>query len=130
MFRLDQEFQDKFILELEKRTEGVTGTPLVTALNEIKRNREEVGGYLRRRFEMYDRPDKFYDNLDFDSKVYQDALKEMKAHVRIQKPQKQQYEELFGEGTFPGDFPSDAELDDFAERKLLSYLKLDLAEGL
>ena len=27
MLRLDQEFQDKFILELEKRTEGVTGTP-------------------------------------------------------------------------------------------------------
>lgn len=129
MLRLDQEFQDKFILELEKRTEGVTGTPLVAALSTIKRNREDVGGYLRRRFEMYDNPEKFYDNLDFDSTVYQNALREMKEHVRIQKPQRQQYEELFGEGTFPGDFPSDAELDAFAERKLLSYLKLDLAEG-
>ena len=130
MFRLDQEFQDKFILELEKRTEGVTGTPLVSALNEIKRNRSQVGGYLRRRFEMYDRPDKFYDNLDFDSKIYQDALKEMKDYVRKyeRSPDPKQYEQLFGEGTFPGTL-TDAEADAFAERKLLSYLKLDLAEG-
>jgi len=130
MLRLDQEFQDKFILELEKRTEGVTGTPLVAALNTIKRNRDEVGGYLRRRFEMYDRPDKFYDNLDFDSKVYQDALREMKTYVRNTQrdPGKTQYEELFGEGTYQGAL-TDAEADAFAERKLLSYLKLDLAEG-
>ena len=130
MLRLDQEFQDKFILELEKRTEGVTGTPLVAALNTIKRNRDEVGGYLRRRFDMYDRPDKFYDNLDFDSKVYQNALREMKTYVKNTQrdPGKKQYEELFGEGTYPGAL-TDAEADAFAERKLLKYLNLDLAEG-
>ncbi len=130
MLRLDQEFQDKFILELEKRTEGVTGTPLVAALNTIKRNRDDVGGYLRRRFDMYDRPDKFYDNLDFDSKVYQNALREMKTYVKNTQrdPGKKQYEELFGEGTYPGAL-TDAEADAFAERKLLKYLNLDLAEG-
>ena len=132
MLRLDQEFQDKMIFELEDLVGDATGGPLKDALETIKQNRNTTGAYLRRRFEMYDDPEKYFDKLDFNSPQYNTALGEMKQFVRQRNmksaARKEEYESLFGSGTYTPNL-SEAELDELAERKLMKYIGIELSEG-
>jgi len=148
MLRLDQEFQDKMIFELEQQVGDATGGPLRDALTTIKQNREQVGAYLRRRFDMYDDASKYYSELDFNSPQFTAAAQEMREFVRnvfdvaprqvdaerprefvqYKKQFEEQFDELFGSGRFRQGV-TEEDLNEFARRKLLKYIGLDLSEG-
>jgi hypothetical protein len=130
MLKLDLEYQDKILLELEERLARGEGNPamLKTAIQDIQSHKNSLGGYIRRRYSMYDDAENYYKSLVIGNPAYNAALKEMKEFVQFQKPGKEEYAELFGGRDLP-DFVTDADLDEFAERKLLRYLDLDVADG-
>ena len=161
LFNFGQRMQDEVALELEnviarQEAEGMVlsaDSPLKRALLQIQQNvQDPQAGYLRRRFDMYDDKENFYDALDFTGPKYQAALQEMKQHVRstfagpVTPDQMRELlpdvrPDIFSpvsrfDGTFdpnaPVDFtqiPEDV-LDRFAEQKLLDYLRLDVTSGL
>jgi hypothetical protein len=130
MLKLDLEYQDKILVELEERLARGEGNPamLKTAIQDIQSHKNSLGGYIRRRYDMYDDAENYYSSLVIGSPEYNAALKEMKSFVRFQKPGKEEYAELFGGRDLP-DFVDEAALDEFAERKLLRYLDLDISDG-
>tara|TARA_R100000353_G_scaffold8717_3_gene10179 strand:- start:1064 stop:5461 length:4398 start_codon:yes stop_codon:yes gene_type:complete len=130
MLKLDLEYQDKILLELEQRLASGTGNPkmIADAIKDIEAHKKSVGGYIRRRYAMYDDAENYYKGLVIGTPEYNAALKEMKNYVRFQKPGNEEYADLFGGRDLP-DFVSDADLDEFAERKLLRYLDLDVSDG-
>ncbi len=161
LFQFGLRMQDEVAAELETiiARQEAAGTilsdasPLKMALRQIQENvRDPQAGYLRRRFDMYDDKENFYDALDFTGPKYQAALDEMKQYVRgafaapitpdvMREMLPSVQPDLFKprprpDGTFdpnaPVDFsqlPEDV-LDQFAEQKLLDYLKLDITSGL
>ncbi len=161
LFQFGLRMQDEVAAELETiiARQEAAGTilsdasPLKMALRQIQENvQDPQAGYLRRRFDMYDDKENFYDALDFTGPKYQAALDEMKQYVRgafaapitpdvMREMLPSVQPDLFKprprpDGTFdpnaPVDFsqlPEDV-LDQFAEQKLLDYLKLDITSGL
>lgn len=53
------------------------------ALNEIRANHRAQDGYLRRRFEMYKDPVKFYRELDLNSPQFNDAVNEVASNFAV-----------------------------------------------
>lgn len=161
LFNFGQRMQDEVALELEnviarQEAEDMVlpdSSPLKRALLQIQQNvQNPQAGYLRRRFDMYDDKENFYDALDFIGPKYIAALEEMKQHVRSTFAGPVTPEEMrellpdvrpdifFPVSRFDGAFDPNAPLDftrlpedvidSFAEQKLLDYLRLDVTSGL
>ena len=83
MAKLDSEYQDKILKELELRKENLDGlgTPnleLNSAIKDIKAHQASTKGFLRRRFEQYDNSEQFYKALDLEGPAFKAAFKELR----------------------------------------------------
>ena len=144
MLKLDLEYQDKILLELEQRLASGTGNPkmIADAIKEIEEYKKSKGGYIRRRYAMYDDAENYYKGLVIGSPQYNAAFKEMRDWVEFSLKGKkdvtttpfprridnEEYEELFGGRSIPENM-TDEDITQFAERKLLRYLDLDVSDG-
>lgn len=96
MAKLDYEFQDNILKELEFRkaaldkleSPGKT-VKLDKAIKEIKENQAANKGYLRRRFKQYDNAEQFYKALDLEGPAFKAAYTELRTALEnknLQKP--------------------------------------------
>ena len=146
---LDENFrqQDEMITELETRiaqakAEGISpNKQMVEAIDIMKEQRASQRGYLRRRFEMYKNPIKYYSELEganlTELPLYKEALQQMQNTVFAKQYTPEQVEEILGrrpaELFQPDGSPTSVPLSDdlireIAEKRLLNYIGLDVSE--
>ena len=82
VLRVGEGLQDAFLAKLESMADEaldgtVRKTRLQAAVKEIKELQDSQTRYLRRKFEIYENPVRFYEGLRFDSPVHQRAVDEV-----------------------------------------------------
>lgn len=140
MLRLDLDFQDNILRELELRksyldSTGQTNAKLAGAIEDIKTHKQSTAGYLRRRFDQYDNSEQFYKALDLEGPAFKAAYKELRdAYDLTNRPVRpltaaQQLRKKSGEFIEPTPYTSQ-ELDVLAQDKLYEYIGLEGAKSL
>lgn len=134
--------QDEMIAEFEtriaaKREAGESAADMDEVVQIMKDQRNAQRGYLRRRFDMYTNPVKYYRNLDGQNveemPLFRQALQEMRNVVFGKSYTPEQAEEILGYSVRDlfgaSGALSDEGVDLIAKQRLANYIGLDVAEG-